>query len=84
MVYNCDCGHRRCPGQVSRSTWFRHRLAAVLGKQSDVVESPVIEPLPVEEAAHQAADPVDHPGDEVHNTTKILTYPTKILFKQVY
>jgi hypothetical protein len=49
-MYICNCGHRRCSTPVSRSTWYRHKLAMVLRNRVDLFDIQIAEPLPVEDA----------------------------------
>ena len=69
-MFICGCGHHRCKRLVSRSTWYRHKLAAILRNPIAVDDTAVTEPLPVEEATHQE----EHPVDPAHDEVKILTY----------
>ena len=73
-MYTCDCGHWRCAQPVSRSTWFRHKMAKIMQAQMDVEDLPSADPLPVEDAPE--CDPqMDIPMDpEVKNPNNILGY----------
>ncbi len=70
-MYNCDCGHWRCSTPVSRSTWYRHKMARILQNHLDPNELPVTEPLPVEEAAEHKED-VHQQVDVEENKVRIL------------
>jgi len=55
-MYHCKCGHHRCKKYVSRSTWYRHKLASILQQHVDLDDEAYAEPLPVEEAAQAEED----------------------------
>ena len=70
-MYICKCGHWRCAGTVSRSTWYRHKLAMILQARVDVDNNVIDEPLPVEDAPLEAEEdllPADMDEKEVHMT----------------
>jgi hypothetical protein len=74
-MFKCECGHHRCRKLVSRSTWFRHKLAGVLQGQVDQEHSRIEDPLPVEAAPPQEEDEEDEAGppeeDEVSGNLQI-------------
>jgi hypothetical protein len=63
-MYKCDCGGSRCTRLVSRSTWFRHRLARALQNEPVHEDIEISEPLPVEEAPSQEEVEQQHSDSE--------------------
>jgi hypothetical protein len=63
-MYTCNCGYPRCNKPVSRSTWYRHKLAMVLRNQLDLDSNQIAEPLPVEDAPVQGHEEHQQPDLE--------------------
>ena len=80
MLFNCGCGNWRCATPVSRSTWFRHKMAMTLAARADQSNNQVDEPLPVESAPLAEEDQPDDDHPEVCNIlSKILILVTNIM-----
>jgi hypothetical protein len=69
-MYRCGCGLLRCTKTlVSRSTWFRHRMAQILRVHNTAGTYDNNEPLPVEDAPPPDEDVAQEAPDsdpEVH------------------
>jgi hypothetical protein len=72
-MYNCECGHYRCSKPVSRRTWYRHKLAMILGNQQDLEDNQIPAPLPVESAPLPDEDDV-HQDQPDFSEVQILGY----------
>ena len=74
VLYHCDCGNWRCkkPGGVSKSTWYRHKLASIVQDQSELDDIEFTEPLPVEDASDQGESDPQH-ADLEQPEVNILT-----------
>ena len=55
-MYRCECANYRCKKQVSRSTWYRHKISTILADQLGAQSVDISEPLPVENAPPAEAD----------------------------
>jgi hypothetical protein len=88
-MYRCGCGLLRCTKTlVSRSTWFRHRMAQILRVHNTAGIYDNNEPLPVEDApppdedVEQKAPDSDPEVHMFHNYTicvRIFRVQTNIL-----
>ena len=76
-MFNCDCGHYKCAKPVSRSTWFRHKLASVLKSASILDDVQDTDPLPVEEVSERdEGEECNSPQQEPE-----VRFPIQLLFK---